>query len=291
MNHTIINNSGGNHGHQLKDWIGSYTIGKLLASNYYHTPYHYLDFFLPRQSFQQVRDLKADKCIEINGPQWDGVESYAEFKSMLKNTSTNKSTLHKFGNALRVHPFQTIDWFSAKYIQKDIFREVCVDLENIFYFDKHRKQNDNGELEVCIHINLHHTPGGDPTKPRYRFPIEYYLNIVQQLLNLYKQKLNFHIYAEKTNSEILHKIFSDKKFTLHIGADREDKDYEYIHSVFKDFVDADILVCSNSSFSVVPSYFRMPDLNKLTIYHPHRHLNNLGSYQNFRETNTKGYFK
>lgn len=296
MNHTIINNSGGNHGHQLKDWIGSYTIGKLLDLNYYHTHYDYLDFFLPSKSFQQVVDLKCDKYIEINGPLWHGIESYTEFQSRFENISRDQNILHKFGNALRVHPVQTIDWFSKKYIKKDILKEVCVDLENIFYFDKQRKKNCD-ELNVCIHVDLHQAKdwrraiGKNSYDLRFRFPIEYYLNIVSQIEHLTEKKLNFNIYAERTNSEILHDKFSNDKFTLHIGPNRREKNFEYIHSVFKNFVDADILVCSNSSFSAIASYFRMSDNNKITIYHPHIHLHSLGSYKNFIETDSKGYFK
>ena len=45
MDYTIEFNSGGNHGHQLKDALGGFTIGHLLNLNYIHTPYSYLDFF------------------------------------------------------------------------------------------------------------------------------------------------------------------------------------------------------------------------------------------------------
>ena len=45
MDFTIEFNSGGNHGHQLKDALGGITIGHLFNLNYVHRPYPYLDFF------------------------------------------------------------------------------------------------------------------------------------------------------------------------------------------------------------------------------------------------------
>ena len=45
MDFTIEFNSGGNHGHQLKDALGALTIGHLFNLNYVHRPYSYLDFF------------------------------------------------------------------------------------------------------------------------------------------------------------------------------------------------------------------------------------------------------
>ena len=68
-------------------------------------------------------------------------------------------------------------------------------------------------------------------------------------------------------------------------------DDEYIHSIFKDFVDSDILVCSNSGFPVVATYFRILDSNKITIYHPHLHLNNLDGYKNCIPTDNEGNLK
>ena len=296
MNYTIINNSGGNHGHQLKDWIGGYTIGKLLGLKYYHTNYDYLDYFLPNEFFKnQVSDLKKYKIVQKTGPLWHGIQEFTKFKTSFNDIKMDSNTLYEFRRALRVYPFQTINWFNKKDITIDIFKEVCLDLKNIFYYNKENKQTKSNEQNVCIHVNLAYTNGKTPNDPRYRFPVEYYLNIADQLEKTTKKKLKFNIYAEEINSDIIIKNFTDKKYTLHIGANRneqnEGNNMEHIHSAFKDFIDSDILVCSNSSFSVVAAYFRFADPSKVTIYHPHNHLRGLDGYKNFIETDPNGKFK
>jgi hypothetical protein len=295
MNYTIKHNSGGNHGHQLKDWMGSYTIGLLLGLDYYHTDYEYLNFFLPSDYFKnKASELKESNCIKIAGPMWNGINCYNEFKKQFKDVILNKDNLYVFQYALRVHPFQTIDWFQKKYINQNVFEKVCNELTNAFYFNKTKKQTNGKVLNVAIHVNLHDTNNSSSDAPRFRFPIEYYLKIVEQLEKTSKKKLDINIYAEKTNSDIIRREFSDKKFKLHISEDRhihrKTKDFTIVHSIFKDFVDSDILVCSNSSFSAVASYFRVLDQNKITIYHPHRHLNNLGDYENCISTDNTGSF-
>lgn len=295
MYYTIKNNTGGNHGHQIKDWIGSYIIGELLGLKYCHTYYEYLDFFLPSDYFKnKVSELKKGNCIKIKGPLWCGINCYSEFEEKFKEIKIDPHTFYIFQNALRVHPFQTINWFNKKYINQNIFEKVCKELKNAFYFDKERKQT-NDILNVCVHVNLHENTGESSIDPRFKFSVDYYHTIIKQLEKTSKKKLDINIYAEKTNSDIIREEFADKKFKLHIGENREtyraSKDYTYVHSIFKDFVDSDILVCSNSSFSVVATYFRILDSNKITIYHPHRDLNNLDDYKNCILTDSTGNFK
>ena len=295
MNFTINLNTKGNHGHQIKDWIGSYTIGLLLGLKYHHTYSKYLNFFLPKGYFENAAsDLRKDNCINIQGPLWNGIDNYNEFKNRFKDVKINQDSLYVFQNSLRVYPFQTIDWFQKKYINQNIFEKVCKELKNAFYFDKERKKT-NDILNVCIHVNLYQNTGKCPADPRFKFSIDYYHTIIKQLEKTSKKKLDINIYAEKTNSDIIREEFADKKFKLHIGEDRgtyiKSKDYTYIHSIFKDFVDSDILVCSNSSFSVVATYFRVLDSNKITIYHPHIHLNNIDEYTNCIPTDITGSFK
>ena len=295
MNYTIRTN-GGNHGHQLKDWMGAYTIGVLLGLEYYHTNYEYLNFFLPSDYFKKnISTLKKENNIYIKGPLWQGITDYNEFKKKFNKIKKDPQSLYIFKKSIRVHPFQTIDWFNKKYIKKNVFEEVCNDVTKAFYSNKEKKQTNSDVLNVCVHVNLYENTGKSPNQPRFRFPVEYYLRIIEQLETTYKKQLSFNIYAEKTNSDIVKKAFSDKKFKLHIGEDRDFyrsiKNFETIHSIFKDFVDADILVCSNSSFSVVASYFRVLDKNKITIYHPHTNLSNLNDYKNCIATDTTGVFK
>lgn len=289
MNFTIINNSGGNHGHQLKDRIGSYTIGKVLGLQYHHTYYKYLDFFLPHSFFKQnVNTLRRVQPVVVEGPYWGGISDHHEFEEKFKKIKKDSSALYKFSNALRVHPFQTIAWFDRKLINEDIFREVCSTLTEAFYHDKERREPENNVTEVCVHVNLHHNQGSVPEAVRYQFPIDYYLRIVEQLKEFVSGKLKINVYAEETNSALVARYFPDIEFNLHIGPDREKRDLKRIHSIFKDFVDTDILVCSNSSFSVVASYFRHADPSKITVYKPHAHLKDLGKFTNMIETDGEG---
>ena len=288
MNYTIINNSGGNHGHQLKDWIGSYTIGEILGLQYHHTYYEYLDFFLPHSFFKQNNKLKNMRAVVIDGPLWGGIADYADFKEEFKTIEKDVDTLYQFSHALRVHPFQTIAWLDNHLIKKDIFRKVCSILESAFYHNKERRKPEHDITDVCVHVNLRHNQGTGPRAVRYRFPADYYLRIVEQLQESVPGKLRINIYTEETNSALVEQCFPDTEFNLHIGPDREKRDLKKIHSIFKDFVDTDILVSSNSSFSVVASYFRQPDSKKITVYHPHAHLKDLGKFDNMIETNGEG---
>ena len=63
MDFTIEFNSGGNHGHQLKDALGGFTIGYLLNLNYIHTPHSYLDFFGIGYNFYVTRNNKFNVNI------------------------------------------------------------------------------------------------------------------------------------------------------------------------------------------------------------------------------------
>ena len=59
-----------------------------------------------------------------------------------------------------------------------------------------------------------------------------------------------------------------------------------IQDIFYHFIQSDILVTCNSSFSAMASYFRD---GKITIYHPHDHLENLPEDQ-FIKTDESGGF-
>jgi hypothetical protein len=220
---------------------------------------------------------------------FNGVETYKEFLDVTKKFKIDDNTLITFEDAFRIHPFQTINWFNKKEINKNIFSEVCSDVEKFFYSNK-KNEKLSDLLTVCIHVHLHKAGGGRSSSPRYAFSLEYYENIMMQLEYIYgKDKLNFRLYAEESNSEIMIDRFAYKKnVTYVIGKNRGPCEFEYIHTIFKEMVDSDILVCSNSSFSVVATYFRVKNKNKITIYHPHSHLNNLYEFSNCISTDING---
>ena len=285
MNYTVINKSRGNHGHQIKDWLGGYVAGKALGLNYFHTEYDYLDYFIPKSYFNSIQNLKNNEEVHVRGHEpsghMDGFDEYNDFNNFMSKFNEKKlseNNLVVFSNAFRLHPFQTIPWFKNGDISRDLFLETCKELEDAFYIDKEKKTSDE-KIIVAIHANFYRNDGGDSFRPRFRFGLEYYTNIISQISeSISNKKVEFHIYTEKAGSHEISNEFKNKdQCFVHVGSNRQKRNYEQINHIFKDFVDADILVCSNSSFSVVASYYRNSK-NKVTIYHPHLHLNHLPEY-------------
>lgn len=286
MDFTIEFTSGGNHGHQLKDALGGLTIGRLFNLNYVHTPYDYLDYFGIGYNHQvlEVKERNSiyKNIIRVEGPLWSGIEDHTELieyfeKALPKN---DKDTLVIFENALRIHPFQTIPWFQEGKLDRDVFSEIQQEISQNFN-DQHsiRVTKSNRPLEVAMHINR----GTDYDREkfpqhftssfavRYMFGMDYYENILIHIEKAYGiDNVKSSIYTEKENSEDILERFDGRKNTMVlIGSDREEKNYDQIHNIFRAFVEADILVCSNSSFSVMCAYFRK---GKKTVYHPHLQL-------------------
>ena len=286
MDFTIEFTSGGNHGHQLKDALGGLTIGRLFNLNYVHTPYDYLDYFGIGYNHQvlEVKERNSiyKNIIRVEGPLWSGIEDHTELieyfeKALPKN---DKDTLVIFENALRIHPFQTIPWFQEGKLDRDVFSEIQQEISQNFN-DQHsiRVTKSNRPLEVAMHINRgtdydrekfpqHFT---SPFAVRYMFGMDYYENILIHIEKAYGiDNVKSSIYTEKENSEDILERFDGRKNTMVlIGSDREEKNYDQIHNIFRAFVEADILVCSNTSFSVMCAYFRK---GKKTVYHPHLQL-------------------
>lgn len=289
MNFTIDFNSGGNHGHQIKDAIGGLTIGELFNLNYIHTPYKYLSFFAIGYDspieYKIIRRIKYRKIKKISGPLWNGINNYNDALELFKNHFNNleKNTLIIFNKALRIHPFQTIPWYNKGLIKNDIFSNIQSKLSNNFinlhalstYTNPH-------SLKIAIHINrgLDYDREKNPHlfkssfRTRHMFPLDYFENIINQLEEKYGVRNTiFYIYTEKLNSEEICIRFKNRNnIKIMIGSNRSKKNYQLIHSIFSNFITSDILVCSNSSFSSVASYYRK---GKQTIYHPHAHLNYL----------------
>jgi hypothetical protein len=303
MDFTIEFNSGGNHGHQLKDALGGLTIGYLLNLRYIHTPYPYLDFFgigYKDPTLKKWRRIfKYTKVKRISGPFWNGFDDYdsmiAFFKDELKDVT--EKTLIVFDKALRVHPFQTIPWYKARNLEDNIFLKIQQQVTNNFTkLHSLNLTNSSSYIDVVIHINrgvdydINRYPQhfSKSTNVRYMFNLDYYENIMQQIeLANSARNVSFRIYTEELNSAAITDRFINRKNTdILIGANRNKQDYSLIYSIFKSFVEADILVCSNSSFSVICAYFRK---DQRTIYHPHDHLDYLPE-PNYIQTKDNGDF-
>ena len=195
MKFTILHNSGGFHGHQLKDYFGAMATAKIMDMEYYYTPYTYLERFALNDD--QRRISKANQYLSffqhrIAGPFWDGFEDYEEFRKVIdaKINGVSPRKIAVFEKAFRVHPWQTIKWYKEGLIGKDIFSEIVTETTNKF---RSRYGNPRGEegspLEVAIHISR----GGDynPEKfpehfsytynVRFMFDLDYFLRIYEQI--------------------------------------------------------------------------------------------------------------
>lgn len=297
---TVICNSGGYHGHRLKDMLGGITIAKLFDFTYAHTSDEYLEFFGIGYGEISVKDLNKDiKRITIKGPEFGGlsykkaVKIFGRFQKKFKG----KECLIVLERAMRIHPCQTIQWYNDGLINKNIFEEVTREISAKFDIT-HRNRNtyfNKNEINIAMHINRgidyldsrHHR---NPSSVRYMFPMEYYANIVFNIAkNIKNNTYKIHIYTEKFNSEEIVNTFNHRKnIILHLGPERNymypyesiylnSKRLPYIlvcqedrqiHNIFYHMVKSDILVTCNSSFSVMAGHFRS---SGFTIYHPHTH--------------------
>ncbi len=286
MDFTIEFTSGGNHGHQLKDALGGLTIGKLFNLNYVHTPYEYLDYFGLGYNCTVVektdRKAKYKNIIRVEGPLWCGIDDYDELQDYFKKAlpESDENTLVILENALRIHPFQTIPWYQNGNTVRNIFAEIQEETSKNFN-DLHNLKITyyKSPIEVAMHINRgtdydkekYPSHFSTPFAVRYMFDMDYYENILIHIEKAYGiGNVNFSIYTENANSEAILERFENRQNTkVLIGSNREEKNYDQIHNIFKAFVTADILICSNSSFSVMCAYYRK---GRKTIYHPHLQL-------------------
>lgn len=291
MKFTIDFNSGGNHGHQLKDALGGWTIGHLFNLTYVHTPYKYLDSFGVGKSHPQLkkwqRRLKKRRIQRISGPLWDGISDYEEMQAYFQKRFSGLSpdTFLIFDKALRIHPFQTIPWQHTGRIKHPIF-ETLVERVSRNFAALHPMplQDRSAAKQVAVHINggIDYDPlnypqhFAAPARVRYLFPMAYYGNILDQIAQaLGPENCDFTIYTETLNAEKVVNYFQNRPRTkVALGNNRDKSTNAQIIEIFKSFITADILVTCNSSFSTVAAYFRE---SRPTIYHPHDHLNHLPS--------------
>lgn len=286
MDFTIEFTSGGNHGHQLKDALGGLTIGRLFDLNYVHTPYEYLDFFGIGYTYKQIKKEERQGMYKhikrVSGPLWCGIDAYDKmydyFKEKLLNVEEN--TLIILDNALRIHPFQTIPWYEEGRLKYDICSAIQQELsDNFIALHSLTLSSPKKPIDVVVHINrgmdydreIYPQHFTSPYAVRFMFPMDYYENIMVHIEKAYGiGNVNFKIYTEELNSEDITGHFNNRANTqVLLGTNREKKNYDLVHSIYQAFVEADILVCSNSSFSVMCSYFRK---GRKTIYHPHLQL-------------------
>lgn len=279
---TVLNNSGGNHGHQLKDLIGGMTIAKAYKFTYAHTDYPYLEFAGLGEGEIEVEDLPKDiEKVQVSGPAWRGL-SFQEASSIFKPIQSNfrqRDCLIVLENAVRIHPCQTINWYKLRLIDTEVFAALTKSI-SLKYYNKHKNRPlpfKKDEINIAVHINRgvdyrNWKPDrGSSRQVRYIFDLDYFDNIITQLQSVFGTRPHtIRLYTEKLNSEEITKRFSNRKaIRLCVGDNRQEKHYTQIYDIFLQMIASDILVMSNSSFSVMAGHFKNPGVS---IYHPHRHF-------------------
>lgn len=260
--------------------------------NYVHTPYPYLDHFAVHDTEQILKFFKRHfgykKVYKLEGPHWDGFTSHEAFKSYVNQNvpvdQAQDKTLVVLSMASRVFPHQTIAWHRENVIETDIFTKLRTQITDR-YSNRHRFASmfNRKAPTVAIHISrgVDYNPEkfpehfADSYNVRYMFSLTYFDKIIAQIQELFPQG-RFHVYTEHHNSaEIQQHFDANKKIQLHIGPNRKQRSDTRIHQIFQSFVEADILVACNSSFSAMCTYFRQ---GRPTIYHPHKHLDDLPKF-------------
>lgn len=285
MKATIRHNSGGYHGHQMKDWLGGRTLCHLYGLEYVHTPYSYLaNFGLGSQAPGLSRWHRwTSSSRKVSGPHWDGFVDYAEMRHHFDALLEKKNDkLIIFENAARIHPFQTIPWYEQGLIETNIFEKIQDEVTSGYLALHPRPDRKKEMFTVAIHIsrgvdfNKDRFPEhfADSYNVRYMFSLPYFSNIMEQIeAALGKERVTFNLFTEALHSsEIVDHFKGRKNATVQVGSNRKEKNDQLIYDIFDQFVHSDILVCCNSSFSAMCAYYRK---NKLTIYHPHKHLDHL----------------
>ncbi len=282
--YTVRNTSGGFYGHQLKDLIGGYTLGKYLGLEYVHSYYPYLESFGIGVNQKKIESIPYDiDSIIIGGPYWGGIsienannlkDRYAEY------INSDKDLLIYFVNATRLFPHQLINSEKPELfdnIHKELTeRYEIVHRNDTTYFDSNffnvaiqiRQGDANDKEKYPEHFTQH-------TNARYQYPIEHYIKIMEQLRSIdFKRPIKFHIYSEGYNNGDLDTLKDMNDVEIHLSFTSNKNDNKQAYEDFMHLIKADLLVATTSSFSSMAVYFRY---NKYTLYHPYDHLNNLPS--------------
>ena len=301
-------NNVGNHGHQLKDFFALLCIAKFFNFKYIHTHCEYLEFFSVGFGEMKIDELSDDiKVLKVAGLRERNIpkDRRAVYKKKMFNLFSNikgrynSDCLIIVSGAMRIlTPIKILELQRKGEIKTDIFNELIVEASGKFNCEHGNSKTYFSDNKISIAMHISRGQDYDEEKfpkhfsnhsnCRFMFPVKYYANIINKLVDIIgKKNYEIHIYTEKLNSEEIVAEFGDKKnIVLHLGDNRNQKNYKQIHEIFHHFVMSDILVTCNSSFSTMAAYFRK---NKPTIYHPHASFHDISS-ENFIPTNEEGEF-
>jgi hypothetical protein len=282
--------SGGNHGHKLKDLMSGEVISRIAGFKHVVLPDNQLDIFA--LGSEDLREPPADlPVIDIRSRAMHGL-SWEQLKGMFTKLPTE--CVINISDATRVFPWQMIGWEREGLIPAGMFDQHVVDTTNR-YVRRHADRKlmwDPDACNVAIHAAFYpHNTGPTPADVRYIFPLEYYARIIHQLQEVLEDP-TFWFFCERADAELLDRAFPEHNIVA--GPDRilkyrgnEQHYLEPIHKAFHHMVHADVLVTCNSSFSVMATYFRD---GRPTIYHPHAHLKDLPTNGFYLPTDEHGTF-
>ncbi len=184
----------------------------------------------------------------------DFIKKVDEFINIKNNFKTydlieNKSEVHVFNLDILGTVQKNIDYF--------INKETTKKYKDIFWSNKNRDYFSNNKFNVSIHIRRPNSH--DNRIEGARTPDNYYLEIINEIRNKYKDKeLQFHIYSQGNTNDF--KCFESEDTVFHIDED--------LFSTFQGLVAADVLVTSASSLSYSAAFLSDGEIYYLPFWHP-----------------------
>lgn len=272
--------SGGNHGHRLMDRLGALTIARLYNLVFYPEPDERIDPLLPSGFCHQAYNLPMlRRTVTYKGPFYKGISLEHAQTSFQSKARLFIPTVFSLRKAFRLHPFQAYQWNQNGELTNSVFEQITRQLTQFANDNFNELSWFEGDFH---HVAVHISRGSDYDRPEfhlyperlhYMFPIEFFLNAVNQLREKHNKAILFHIFTEKKNSEEVVTNFEDQPdVKLYLGPNREENNQAYIEKVFQHLVMADSLIACNSQFSLSAAYYR-PD--RPTYFFPNDHLKGL----------------
>lgn len=223
MLNSLINNSleekythigvGDGFGAQYQQLITSYVVCAIHNKKFVYTP---------REKMEHNYDNDPDFLKQI--------EDLMNIRNNIENNINNQAKI--------VNYIPLRNWFEAN-IDNACNSKYFKQIKSYFWQNKERNVFKNDKVNVAVHVRRTNSHDNRPSSPR---PHEFYLNIINVIKEKYKNKhLLFHIYSQGKLEDF--KIYENIDVILHIN--------EPLPKTFTEFVGADILITSKSSFSYV----------------------------------------
>jgi len=285
MKYIVNVNCGGNHGHKLRNYISTYIISQLFNNvKYLHindgvTDSYGIGFNEEFWDFQYLQNsvpyLLGNWSEPNTTPNWKGEVRMMDIAELLKEDGKDYIFVARnyvfFPHTVKylidnnIIPFRDYNLFfnelSKKLTEKYNHTNIHTHTTPVYNKDI---------INIAVHINR----GSDVCSPtsmratnsdleRFQFKLEYFDKIIQQItdfLNTKNKKFMFYIYTEALNSEEIVTYFLNREnIQVCIGCNRgtrELRDLNLIERIFHSFVQCDILVTCNSSFSMTSTFLR-----------------------------------